>query len=182
MEEEAAKAFDAGDFDKALELYERLAALHYPDAYFSCGLIYEHGSSSRGQDFQIAYSYFDRLRIEWAQSEGYVGCARIILSSREIDKTGLAKRYCDEAIELDGNPFAYLVLGQIQEEFLGNHAEARKNYVRAARRGAAWGMRLYARSHFDHGNKFVGVVAHVLVTIVHPFFLMFRGLSATRTG
>ncbi len=179
----ADRAFASGNYDEALELSERLAqSSHDPKAYFTCGLIYEHGSSKRGQDLAKAYQFFDRLRIEWDSSEGDVGCARIIVNSRDVARIDAARKFCESAIDRDDFCYAHLILGRIQGEFLGMHREARRSFLRAAFKGSAWAMRLYASSLMRTKSRLGGAMAHVLVTILSPVYLLLGGLSATRRG
>jgi tetratricopeptide (TPR) repeat protein len=176
------RAFRDGDYDTALECYKKLLPLHYPSAYYTCGLIYETGSSKEGIDIEKAYRYFNQLRIEWGDSEGDVGCARIIVNSNWADKAELARSFCENAIARDKNPFAYLLLGRINEEYFNNHTEARKAFLTGALRGSAWSMRLYARSVRKHKSKVLGIIIHIIVTILYPLYLIFGGLRATRFG
>lgn len=134
----ADKAFASGNYDEALEISERLAkSSHDARAYFTCGLIYEHGSSKYGQDSLKAYQYFDRLRVEWDSIEGDVGCARIIVNSGDVARIETARKYCESAIARDDFCYAHPILGQIQGEFLGMNREARRSFLRAAFRGSA---------------------------------------------
>lgn len=179
----ADRAFASGNYDEALELSERLAhSSHDPKAYFTCGLIYEHGSSRRGQDIAKAYQFFDRLRTEWDSSEGDAGCARIIVNSGDDARMEIARKYCESAIARDDFCYAHLILGRIQGEFLGMDREARRSFLRAAFKGSAWAMRLYASSLMRTRSRLGGAMAHVLVTILSPVYILVGGLSATRRG
>lgn len=183
---EAKRAFEQHDIELALTLNEELASHNLPEGYFTCGVIYENYALEHEDPGYLdkAWQHYFKLMTEFDDSEGYVGCARIILAREDGARAELAERYCRYAIERDGNPFAYLVLGRVYEAFFlpEKARQAMHAYWGATWRGAAFGMRGFARMHWRYGSKTVAVSVHVIATFFFPLFRLFGGSRALRPG
>lgn len=186
LQREMLKAARADDTERAVKLCEQLASHNLPAAHLGCGWGYEIYAWKKNDlsYYDKAWSHYFKLMTDFDDSEGYIGCARIILAREEKAKADTAVRYCRYAIERDGNPFAYLVLGRVYEKFyLPEKAkQALRAYCGAAWRGAAFGMRRFASLHWRHGSKTVAVVVHVVATLLFPLFRLFGGSRALRPG
>lgn len=186
MRKEATAAVRRNDTEKAIELCEQLVKHNLPEAHLGCGWGYEIYAWKKNDTsyYEKAWHHYFKLMTEFNDSEGYVGCARIILAREDKARAELAERYCRYAIERDGNPFAYLVLGRVYEAFhLPRMArQAMRAYWGAAWRGAAFGMRGFARMHWRHGSKIIAVLVHVTATFLFPLFRLFGGSRALRPG
>lgn len=186
LRHKAREALDSRDTELALSYYEELANLHLPDGYFTSGILYENMAWEKNDDEYLtkAWSHYLKLMTEFSESEGYIGCARIILARKDANRARLAESYCLEAIEIDDNPFAYLVLGRVYESFglPGKTKQAMHAYLRAAFKGAAFGMRGFARVHWRHGSKTIAILAHVIATMLSPIYRLLGGSRALRSG
>lgn len=170
----------------ALRHYEELANLGLPDGCFMCGVIYENLAWEKEDEEYLrkAWSNYLKLMTKFDESEGYIGCARIILARKDANRARLAESYCLDAIEKDDNPFAYLVLGRVYEAFdLPDKAkQAMQAYWSAAWRGAAFGMRGFARIQWRHGSKIIAILVHVIATVLFPIYRLLGGSRALRPG
>lgn len=177
----AHEAFRKRDYELALKLSEQLDD---PASLFRCGILYETGFGAQTPDLDRAWRYFERLMREHQASEGYLGCARIILKRARTTQWAQAEAYCLRAIELDGNAFAYFLLGETYSRLKEplDCEKAARAFVSAAMRGAPWGWRRYANIKIKQGNWPLGVVVHCVATIAFPLYILLLGKRATRTG
>lgn len=186
LQREARLAVRANDTDRAVKLNEQLAAHNLPEGHLGCGWGYEIYAWQKNDPsyYDKAWYHYFKLMTDFDASEGYVGCARIILAREDAAKADTAVRYCHYAIERDRNPFAYLVLGRVYEQFFlpEKVKPALRAYWQSAWRGAAFGMRRYANLHWRHGSKTVAIVVHIVATVLFPLFRLFGGSRALRPG
>lgn len=107
-------------------------------------------------------------------SEGIIGYARVLLrkdSNRSNDVISL----CREAVALDNNRRAMMIMGFVYENIMGNFSKAKYWYLRAWRNGMPWGMRFYAEIKLKERSLTLGVLAHCLATVTSPFMVLWRG-------
>src|SRR5690606_5225263 len=64
----------------------------------------------------------------------------------------------------------------------GKAKQAMHACLRAAFKGAAFGMRGFARAHWQHGSKIVAILAHVIATVLSPIYRLLGGSRALRPG
>lgn len=171
-------AYEQQRFDDALEIFERIVAEPHHDvsSHYMLGCIYETGGSSKGVDFEKAlacYRAIDR-ESETLGSIGAVSCARVLSRKDRCANQQLIESYCNRAIELDGSTAASYLLARMYEECQGNHALARRHYLRMLRHRRPVGLRCYAASHMVHGSKVIGVLAHIATTLIAPFLFLFN--------
>lgn len=176
----ARAAFIAKDYERSLALSLELIRFRDPDAYYRCAIIYELVR----KDLEKAYAYFDFLRIEHDAFDAYNGCVRLIIKMRKVEDRALALRYCDLAIARQGDGISYLLAGRVAEELCvpPDVELARRMYLKAASRRAAWGMRRFAALEVKYGSKPLGVLCHVVATILFPFYRLLFGKRSLRTG
>ena len=169
-------AYEQQRFDDALEIFERIVAEPHHDvsSHYMLGCIYETGGSSRGVDLEKALACYRVIdgESETLGSIGAVACARVLSRKNRCANQPLIEAYCKRAIELDGSTAASFLLARMYEECQGNHRLARKHYLRMFRHSRPVGLRYYAASHIAHGNKVIGVLAHIATTLVAPFFFV----------
>lgn len=184
IKEEADDAYRKGDYRRALELSEELARGGDAAAIYTCAILYELGSGADSPNLDKAWIYFERLAREHHLSEGYLGCARVILSRGEQSRAKLAEEFCRRAIEIDNSAFGHLILGDIYSKFHDppDLKRAARCYVDAAVRGAAWGWRRYANVKKAQGNFVIWALVHALATVAFPLYVLVLGARATRTG
>ena len=174
-----ARAFSESRFDDALALIECMPTTYFDlTCYYLAATIYESGCSSRGTDYSKALEYFRMLdlRGELMGSVGAEGLARTLSKKDCCANQELIEQYCLRAIELDGSLPASFILAQMYEKCQANYSDARKHYLRMFRHRRPFGLRYFARSHMTHGNKSIGILAHIATTIISPFlFVINRG-------
>jgi hypothetical protein len=108
----ARAAFIKRDYEASLELSLDLSKYCDPDAYYRCAIIYE----TVKKDFEKAYYFFNRLRVEYEDFDAYNGCVRLILKMHKVEDNLLAEEYCETAIRKRGDGISYLLLGRVMEE------------------------------------------------------------------
>lgn len=177
----ADSAFKRQDYDLALSLSMELSKYNIPEALFTCGLIYER---IKGKvDFDKSYTYYDRLR-KYDLVEGNNGCVRVFLKKKAHSEAVRAEQYCLTAIKENGSPLARLLLGRVLEELHQppDLQRAKKLYLEAALRGLPWGYRRFANVKLKEGHKVVGILLHIMATVVFPFYVLIFGNKALRAG
>jgi len=182
---QATIAFNSENMESALELSEKLAETGDAQALFTCGLIYEglDGFENK-KNLEKAWSYFQRLALNFNFDEGYLGCVRILLARREVDRWELALAYCLAAIESSNTQFGWLLLGDVLSKLnpSPDRQGACRAYLKAAMGGAPWGWRRFAEIKRADGNYLLAAVVHILATLAFPVHVLFSGFRATRTG
>lgn len=168
-------------YDEALQRFEALTDEEFPvDAQGHLGLavIHEGGSSEHGVNLEKAkdsYLFLASRSERWG-SLGDIGIARVLSRMDRCANQDEIEAHCRRAIEIDGSIAASYFLARIHEECRGEHVAARAHYLRMFRHGRPLGLRHYARSHMAHGSKLVGVLAHLVTTLVAPIlFIVHRG-------
>lgn len=182
--EKALHAYKTNQYDTALEAALILSKHNVQVGHYLCGLIYELGVSAKGQNFALAYKSFEFLAKGFDDDEGFLGCARVIFKEKDINKTSLAITHCMKAIDLTGNQFAYLLLGDIYQELIDppELGRSKQAYYRAAIHGAGWGWRRLAFLESKQKHLFRAVFLHILATLISPLYFIFGGSRAMREG
>lgn len=180
-------AFNRQDFKSAYDYLEEPTRKSMPLALLERGAILLHGWLGEKPDLDRAYKYYERASVSNVSNvrcEGYLGCVRALLAKGDPANAEKAIRFCKAASEGVRPDIALLLLGRVFEELYQppDYARAKEAYLAAFRRGAAWGMRRYARALWSSGNKFGGALAHVGATIAAPLYLLLRGMRAGRQG
>ncbi len=181
LREKATTAFKNGNFEEALTISQRLSQFNVPEALFTCGVIYER---IKGKvDYDQSYKYYDRLR-KYDLTEGSTGCVRVLLRKKSFDGAAMAERLCNDAINETKDGFAYFLLGRVLEELKNppDFKRAKKMYLQGALRGIPWGYRHLANLELRQGSKVLGVLIHVIATIVFPFYRVLLGAKSLRAG
>lgn len=181
----ATRAFNEDDIETALALSEKMAETGDIQAIYTCGLIYGGLDGFENlRDLEKAWSYFQRLALNFNIDEGYLGCVRILLARREADRWELALDYCRAAIDLSNTQFGWLLLGDVLSKLHPNPDKpaACRAYLKAAMGGAPWGWRRFAEIKWAGGNYVFAAFIHVLATIIFPVYVLLCGFRATRTG
>lgn len=184
LSEKSRKALMKHDYSVALNVSQKLALENVPVGLFNCGLIYEHGWGLTHPDMETALQYFRKLAIYFNESEGFLGCVRIILARHDLPECERAISYCMQCIDGPSAVFAYLSLGRVYEEL---HVPpqwklARRAYLRAFFRGSPFALRKYASSLMRCKKYVSGVMVHIIATILSPLMLIIGGRRVTRIG
>lgn len=176
----ASAAFRSGRYDEAMSRFEVLKHEAPPFdglSQHSMAAILEGGFSSAGVDLEGAIECYRTLAAspaEWG-SIGEVGIARVLSRLNRCGHQLEIEARCKRAIEIDSSIAASYFLGRMYEECRGDHRAARSQYLRMFRHGRPLGLRWYARSHMSYGSKVIGLIAHVVATLVSPaLFLVNR--------
>ncbi|HWG10308.1 MAG TPA: hypothetical protein VN693_02295 [Rhodanobacteraceae bacterium] len=177
----ASDAFKRHDYDLALSLSIELSRYNVPEALFTCGLIYERLKGK--MDLEKSYTYYDRLR-KYDLVEGSNGCVRVILKKGAHSEAAKAEQYCLMAMKEDGSPLARLLLGRVLEELCQppDLHRAKKLYLEAALHGRPWGYRRFANIKIREGHKVVGILIHIITTLIFPFYVLILGNKALQAG
>lgn len=172
----AKEAYRDERFDAALEILERILSEppHDQSAAYLAACIYESGNSKHGTDYEKALDYYQALARDTGNigSIGAVGCARTLSKKDCCANQHLIELYCLKAIEMNGSIPASFILAQMYEQCQGKYEVARQHYLRVFKCRRPLGLRYYARSHMKHGNKIIGVMAHVVTTLLSPFYFI----------
>lgn len=177
-------AYKEGNFDLALQLSEKLSVENVPSAFFTCGLILEKGWSSCGIDLDRAREFYKQLAINWSNAEGYLGCVRIMLAKKELDKRDKAIQYCLSETKGGLSYLAYLLLARIYEEMFvpPDYKLAKRYCIRSIFHGSAWALRRYAVLLGRSGNIVGAFVMHIVATVCSPIIVLFGGFKKVRKG
>jgi len=177
----ASTAFKRHDYDLALSLSIELSRYNVPEALFTCGLIYERVKGK--VDLDKSYTYYDRLR-KYDLVEGNNGCVRTFLRKKAHAEAVRAEQYCLAAIKENGDPLARFLLARVLEELYQppDLQRAKKLYLEAALRGLPWGYRRFANIKITEGHKIIGILIHVITTVISPFYVLILGNKALRAG
>jgi hypothetical protein len=180
--EESRKAFRRQDYVFCFSLSTKLAEKNSPYGLATCGIILEKGKLDGIEDLEGALGFYKKLGLGLNQEEGYLGIVRVILAKHWTDERESAIKYCLGIAK--NKKIAFLLLGRVYEELytLPNYDLARKSYLKSIFLGSAWAMRRYAASLASSGNLIGSVMAHILATLLSPFFLLFGGRRAFRRG
>lgn len=180
----ANKAYASGDFDKAKLLLDdiiqtfpstgqALASRYLRARGYEDGLFGAPDLELAAEDFDVlannAHSY---------GSDGLVGYARVLFEKDKYAFSEKAISLCVEAVAIDSNVKAMMMLGLIYEEAKADYKSAGKWYLRAYRRGLPWGMRYYARLRWKQGKYLRAIAGHVASTITSPILVAIYGLRS----
>lgn len=184
LRREARAAFKNNESERAFALSEQLATENVPSALFRCGLILEKGWLNGTVDLDRAWSFYNKLAINWNEDLGYLGCVRLILSKGEQKERDKAIQYCEHVLNGPVKYRALLLLGRIYEELYTppNYKLAKKAYLKAIFHGSAWALRKYAVALGRSGNLVGSLLMHVVATVASPIFVLFGGMKVTRRG
>jgi len=139
----------------------------------------EEEGAFRRESSEVALDIFTDLALKRDEflGEALVGRARLLY---RIDKNGYMGEIislCNEAIELEHNPRAMMMLGRIFENDRHDCDLANQWYLSAYRHGSPWGVRSYASVQAKRHKLFRSMLAHVVATISAPFMAIRFGLS-----
>lgn len=143
-----------------------LRARGYERGLYSCGINPESAFSD--------YSFLaDRARV--AGYFGLVNKARMLIDKDLKNNLGEAVALCEEALAIEPNDRAQMLLGFIHENGTGDFTSAAKWYLRAYRSGMPWGLRYYARLRWKQKRYIRSVLAHLIVTLTAPIMRAIKG-------
>lgn len=179
--ERAANAYRRGDFALAMDLMNEVidAAPHSVHGLGSRILrasAHESGRAPGGKSLDLAMSDYEFLAnsCQEVRSAGIVGIARV-LGQRDIRAN--AERIidlCNKAEQIDGEPEAALVVGDVWAFAYHDEAEARIQYKKAIRSGEKQGLVKIAMSYERDGKK----VRSALYAFRYLLVLAWRRLAA----
>jgi TPR repeat protein len=109
------------------------------------------------------------------RSEGMVGCARLLHWKDKNANAAKALALCAEAIHLDSNVRAMMLMGYIYEYTMLDLGSAAKWYLKAFKNKLPWGLRFYASVQFKRKKFIASVFSHIVATIVSPFMVIRYG-------
>ena len=112
-------------------------------------------------------------------SEGLLGYARILFKEEDINSFDEIKRLCEEAIALDGNVKARVLLGFSYEKFKKDYASAAIYYRSSFCHGSKWGLGFYSSAKIHDGDVVIGLMSKIAFHLVYPILSIFdRSKSA----
>lgn len=114
---QAANYIDEGRFRQALNIFEKLAAEGYSEAYVEIGNILEQGGDAEvSQDLDAARSWYMKAIEEGGDLYGYIGLARLAINGyRDAGTLSDAVEYLDVAAK-GNNPVALTMLGTLYHD------------------------------------------------------------------
>lgn len=159
---QAAETCFPHDREKALQIFEELAAEGYVEAYVEIGNIHELGVRGQGtQDFDAARSWYMRAVEESNSAWGYIGLARLALNGwADAGTAADAFEFLEIASEMN-NPVALTMLGVMHHmgrDVPKNLAKAAELYQAAAAHGYVLPMSYHANLLWQSGRYFQAAV------------------------
>lgn len=121
-----------------------VAAAHYLRAAAN-----EDGRFTHADSLDRAYRDFVVVNefIGHERSDGLLGCARILFAVDSTTNKDSIVTLCHQAVELDGNPKAMMLMGLAMGQLFRDEKSAREWFMRAHVAGSAWGLAFVARSY-----------------------------------
>ena len=140
----------------------------------------EYGEWVGGQDQQRAYHEYSQLeeKVDVLGVRGldvYLGAARTLYRIDAVGNVKEIERLLNSSRAIGKSPHVEMLFGMLNENVVSNHELARKHYLTAFKMHLPWGLRFYARSHTAQRHFVRGGLAHILVTVLTPFMLLFFG-------
>lgn len=132
-----------------------------------------------GEDGIVALGLFSELaekRDEFL-GEALIGQARILYRVNKEKNLKEIISLCKEAVDVEQNSKAMLMLGSIFENDCEDYELAGRWYLCAYRHGLPWGLRWYAKMQGKLGRSIRSMLAHVATTISSPFMVAWHGLT-----
>lgn len=178
------RLLDRGAFDGANELLEG-AQKDFHAWPNGSGMKYirarlEEEGVFRGENDVSALDIFSELasgRDEFL-SEALIGRGRLLYRIDKEKHLDEVVFLCNEAVKLENNPKAMMILGSIFENDKSNVELAKQWYLRAYRHGSPWGLRAYATLQAKNGELLRPALAHAVTTITAPFMAAWYGLKS----
>ncbi|GAB3032244.1 hypothetical protein GCM10027285_13720 [Oleiagrimonas citrea] len=127
-----------------------------------------HGSIN----FELAKKDYRHLIVEAHRfgSNGLLGFARVLYKENRAENFEEIKRLCEEAIDMDGNIKAKILLGFAYETFKKDYARASTHYFSSFLRGSKWGLGFYSSAKIRSGKPFVGLLSKFFFHALYPIF------------
>lgn len=135
-----------------------------------------------GIDYDLAKSDYKLLiknaNMPEIRSRGLVGCARILFKEENIDHFDEIRRLCEEAVALDGNMNARLLIGLSYEKLKKDYSSAADHYLSSFFHGSKWGLGFYSSAKIHNGNGMIGLISSIGYHLIYPILNIFdRSIS-----
>lgn len=179
--DDARRAYLSQDFKKAKFLLDEVISLSPSSnealsARYLRARGYEDGYFEGGKNLDLAYADYAALSVApVSSSDALIGCARVLFEKDPAANTDVILDLCRQAIDIDENTKAMLLLGLAFERLVHNEGSARTWYMRAHRKGSPWGLTFYAKSHARSGNHVRAFFFRLLAVFTAPILVFKHG-------
>lgn len=139
---------------------------------------YEDGLFVDGIRLDLALEDFATLNKATAGNGSMVlvGLARVLYQQDPRQHTQEILDLCQQAIKVDSNTKAMMLLGLVYENVFDNYRAARRWYLKAFLKGLPWGMRYCAYSLAREEKQIMAFLCHSIATIASPLLIMKNGV------
>lgn len=170
-----------GDIARLKELMDREIS-NFPDSpsgmfarylrarSYEDGVLGEKNIDAAMEDYLFIMNHGGGLK-----SEGVVGYARLLCYKDECANAAKALSMCVEAVRIDSNVRAMMFAGYLCDHVMHDLDAAAEWYLRAFKGKLPWGLRFYASLQFRRKKYIASILAHIVATIVGPFFVFRYG-------